>query len=159
MEPPYVILSQKIYAIEIDTIDRLKRANIRPTVIDEFGSRMWKLMKTEFGLSENDFGMFVNDQDLPYNQILPFAKKVEDRIYQELEIFLTKESKNKSGNRKKVILIDAARVCKKMKSGRNKNKDMIDICTDFLKNNEIIDRPDYLPSQLSNYISKMRDKL
>jgi len=97
MEPEYVVLSQKIYAIEIDSIERLKRASIRPTIIDEFGSRMLKLMETEFGLSKSEFGYFVNGQDLPYNQIIPFAKKVEDRIYQELDTLLIKEkSKNKA---------------------------------------------------------------
>jgi hypothetical protein len=65
----------------------------------------------------------------------------------------------KKQSKRKIKLIDAARACKRIKLGRRKKDSMIDICTNFLENNEIIGKLKYPPSKLSNYISQVRHKL
>ena len=89
------ILEQKIIAIQRAIIDRLQRENIRPTVIEDFNAGLEKILGTEFHINDDEYGYFVNGQSLPREQIDPFVKKVENRLYKELEGFLEKEKQNK----------------------------------------------------------------
>ncbi len=82
------ILEQKIIAIQRAIIDRLQRENIRPTVIEDFNAGLEKILGTEFHINDDEYGYFVNGQSLPREQIYPFVKKVEDRLYKELDSFL-----------------------------------------------------------------------
>lgn len=104
------ILEQKIIAIQRAIIDRLQRENIRPTVIEDFNAGLEKILGTEFHINDDEYGYFVNGQSLPREQIYPFVKKVEDRLYKELDKFLRKEAKERPmniefrGNKKKPYL-------------------------------------------------------
>jgi hypothetical protein len=91
--------------------------------------------------------------------ILQEAESIIEMERELNEITKKRKTKTKQIKRKKIRLIDAARACKRIKLGRRKKDNMIDICKDFLKRNEIIGKPKYSPSKLSNYISQVRDKL
>lgn len=59
----------------------------------------------------------------------------------------------------RVSLSNAGKACKKMKNGRQKKKDLIQICKEYLRTHSIDGKPDYTMHKLANYISVQKNKL